>query len=92
MTGNDSGNLGRRAAETKARQIWKDVLKMPDGQDGATFFELDGQSISAIQIVARVEEELGVWIDVGDLFEDPDLDTFVRDVVAKVGGSSALTR
>ncbi|WP_412543669.1 phosphopantetheine-binding protein [Longispora sp. K20-0274] len=63
--------------------IWNDVLDAPADSRNATFFELNGQSISAVRIVARIEEELGVPVDMGDLFEDPDLETFVRDVVAK---------
>jgi hypothetical protein len=36
-----------------------------------------------VRIVARVQEEIGVQMDLGDLFEDPDLATFTRDIVAK---------
>lgn len=67
--------------ERQATQIWRDVLGARPGQDDATFFELSGQSIAAVRITARVEDEIGVLIDVGDLFEDPDLPAFVALVV-----------
>jgi acyl carrier protein len=64
-------------------EIWRDVLGMPEGRQDATFFELQGQSISAVRIVTRIEDELGVAVDVGLLFEDPDLTTFTREVLEK---------
>jgi acyl carrier protein len=72
------------ALRARVEAIWKEILEMPDGQTQATFFELKGDSISAIRLVSRIEEELDVLLDVGDLFEDdPDLETFVSDVVAR---------
>ncbi|WP_025618748.1 phosphopantetheine-binding protein [Salinispora cortesiana] len=64
--------------------IWTDVLGPGSNRPGATFFELDGQSIAAVQIVAAVEEQLGVTLDIGDLFEDPDLETLTRDIQVRV--------
>ena len=65
--------------------IWTDVLGPGSDQPGATFFELNGQSIAAVQIAAEVEEQLGITLDIGDLFEDPDLETLTRDILARVG-------
>ncbi|MCW3818298.1 phosphopantetheine-binding protein [Micromonospora sp. DR5-3] len=62
--------------------IWTDVL----GDQPGTFFELNGQSIAAVQIAAAVEEQLGVTLDIGDLFEDPDLETLTRNILARVEG------
>lgn len=64
-------------------QIWRDVLGVAAGQPNASFFELQGQSISAVRIVARIEDELGILVDIGELFEDPDLESFVSSVVAR---------
>jgi len=85
-----SDRLG--AISQKVEQIWREVLDVAEGQEDATFFELEGQSISAVRIAARVEDEVGVQVDIGDLFEDPDLATFVRDVVAKVEISQSEER
>jgi acyl carrier protein len=83
MQTNRPSTLSVPEIEQHVEAIWKDVLDMPEGRSDATFFELSGQSIAAARIVARIEDELGVQIDMGDLFEDPDLETFKRDVVAK---------
>ncbi|MEV4502857.1 phosphopantetheine-binding protein [Streptomyces klenkii] len=66
--------------------IWTDVLGPGSDRTGATFFELDGQSIAAVRIAAAVEEQLGVTLDIGDLFEDPDLETLTRDILARIQG------
>ncbi|OLE21866.1 MAG: phosphopantetheine-binding protein [Catenulispora sp. 13_1_20CM_3_70_7] len=76
------------AITTTVAAIWRDVLRVPDGTPPeATFFELGGQSISAVRITARIEEELGVEVDMGDLFEDPDLATFTRDIAVRAGAA-----
>jgi peptidyl carrier protein len=80
------GDLSTAAEHVK--EIWQDVLNVSDVDTGATFLELDGQSISAVRIVARIEDELGVQIDMGDLFEDPDLATFTHIVVTRLAESA----
>lgn len=72
-----------RELERRVEVIWRDVLDARDAPAGATFFELQGQSLSAVRITARIEDELSIIVDVGDLFEDPSMETFIRAVVAK---------
>ena len=87
MNGDDVRSLDPATVERKVEQIWRDVLGVRDGQPNATFFDLQGQSISAVRIAARIEDELGVAIDLADLFEDPDLQTFVRQVLTMAGAA-----
>jgi len=76
--------------EQTVEAIWKDVLTVPSGQEQATFFELGGESISAVRLVSRIEEQLDVWIEVGDIFEeDPNLAALIRTVVAKAAEAEA---
>ncbi len=78
------GAPGVSAVRQKVEEIWNDVLGAADGQPGATFFELRGESIAAVRLVSRVEDELGILVDVADIFdEDPDLDAFVRQVESR---------
>lgn len=67
--------------ERRIAGIWRDVLGEGADRADATFLELHGQSISAVRIVARIEDELGLDVDVATLFEDPDLRTFVGMVL-----------
>lgn len=69
--------------ERRVEEIWREILRMPSTQANATFFELEGQSISAVRIAARIEDELGVPIGIGELFEDPDMRGFARSVAAR---------
>ncbi|MFJ9829547.1 phosphopantetheine-binding protein [Streptomyces sp. NPDC101160] len=77
------------SVEETAARIWTEVLRPRPGTEGASFFELGGQSVSALRIAARVESELGAELDIRVLFEDPDQDTFVDAVVRTV---AAVTR
>ncbi|QVJ02389.1 hypothetical protein KGD82_07485 [Nocardiopsis eucommiae] len=73
----------RSTTEEYVEHIWNEVLGVSSEKADSTFFELGGQSISAMAIVSRIEEELGLEADLGDLFEDPDVRTFARIVSAK---------
>ncbi|MEU5945733.1 phosphopantetheine-binding protein [Micromonospora sp. NPDC047465] len=73
--------------EWRISAIWRDVLNAREASPGATFLELQGQSISAVRIVGRIEEELGIEVDAAVLFDDPDLRTFT-DVVIRQAGSA----
>lgn len=78
----------RSDIEMRVKEIWQEVLGMPDGRTDATFFDLQGQSIAAVRLVGRIEDELGIAVDVGVLFEDPDLATFTREVLASARGAA----
>lgn len=89
MTTQERGPLSEAEVRDQVAAIWHDVLGASDGNDDATFFELNGQSISAVRIAARIEEAIGVQVDMGDLFEDPDLATFTGEVLAKAQVATA---
>ena len=71
-------------------RIWDDVLGAAAGRREATFYDLGGQSMSAIRIVARIEDELGVTVDVAELLDDPDLETLVGTVVGRAKAARRL--
>ncbi|MFD2762681.1 phosphopantetheine-binding protein [Micromonospora eburnea] len=72
------------ALESRIGAIWRDVLGVrDDSPPDATFLELQGQSISAVRIAGRIEEELGIEVDAAVLFEDPDLPTFIDLVMRR---------
>jgi acyl carrier protein len=75
MTAQPEPTIDRRIGE-----IWRQVLGRPDLADETTFFEAGGQSIAAVRIVAQIEDEFGLDVNMGDLFDDPDLTTFVSRV------------
>jgi condensation enzyme len=69
--------------EHQVTQIWHEVLEPPAGLENSSFFELGGQSIAAFQIVARLQEQLGVSVDIDYLFTNPGLEKFIELVAEK---------
>ncbi|MET8144086.1 phosphopantetheine-binding protein [Sphaerisporangium sp. NPDC005288] len=91
MSTEGTGKYTVEEIEKKVEDIWRSVLQVPEGHERETFFELNGESMAANRLVSRVEGELGIFIEVGDIFEeDPDLAGFVRSVVAKAGDPSRV--
>jgi hypothetical protein len=82
MSTNQQSALSTPEVTQRVTAIWTDVLGPGSDRPGATFFELNGQSIAAVRIAAAIEEQLGVTLDIGDLFEDPDLEALTRVVLA----------
>jgi peptidyl carrier protein len=83
--------LSLSVIEEKVGEIWRQVLDVPADLADATFFELEGESIAAVRLVSRIEDDLGIEIEVGDIFEeDPDLRALVSKVVAaaKIGSAA----
>ena len=58
--------------------MWADVLGAPIEGDNPSFFEVGGESITAMTLIFRVQEAFGVTLDVGNLFEAPNLKDFSR--------------
>ncbi|CAM2010579.1 non-ribosomal peptide synthetase [Acanthopleuribacter pedis] len=84
----------RNAVEETLCAIWRDLLKQPINNVFANFFELGGQSINALTMVARIQEQLQVSLPVDRIFAKPIL----SDIAELIAGASteselpALTR
>ena len=72
------------AVSEQVKVIWNDVLDPPDELPGRTFLELNGQSIAALRIVSRIQDQLGIDVDVEALFDDPSLDAFIGIIAARL--------
>ncbi|KAF0966498.1 Dimodular nonribosomal peptide synthase [Rhodococcus sp. T7] len=53
--------------------IFRDVLGLPELSVDTSFFDLGGNSLTATQVVSRVNTALGVRIGVRDLFQSPSV-------------------
>ena len=73
----------RADLEKQVEAIWEDVLGTAAGASDATFFELNGQSIAAFRIVARISDRTGIEVPVEELFKDPTRAAFARAVLAR---------
>ena len=91
MSADHNAEPDLEAIATRVEQIWKDVLQLQPGHEHETFFELNGESISANRLVSRIDGEFGIRIEVGDIFEDdPDLEGFVRTVLARATSATKV--
>jgi len=69
---------------TRLAEIWAAVLLTEVGPE-TDFFEEGGQSVAALQMITRVEEEYGLELSIRDIFESPTLGEFTEAVRARAG-------
>ena len=62
-------------------QLWKNYLDADESDLDRNFFELGGNSISAYQMLADINENLGVEIDISDMIESPTLENVNRMIL-----------
>ena len=56
-------------------RIWSEVLHLPSSRMGmdSSFFELGGDSLSAIRVVSRINESFQIQMTVKELFDRPTI-------------------
>ncbi len=72
----------RGATEELVAAVWREVLGVERVGRGDGFFALGGHSLRLIQVLARLEERLGVEVPVRSAFEAPTLAAFAARVDA----------
>ncbi len=75
--------------EERIAAIWEELLKTSDVGRSEDFFELGGDSLMAIQLLAKLETEFGIVISMKDILEHPtlsELAEFVDNAEAKTAG------
>ncbi|OAK51474.1 non-ribosomal peptide synthetase [Rhodococcoides kyotonense] len=73
--------------EVAVAHIFSDVLEAVDVGATTSWFELGGNSLTATQVIARINSDLGGSLSVRDLFDDPT----VRGLASRVEVGSAIT-
>ncbi len=73
------------AAEESVAAVFADLLGVERVSVTASFFDLGGNSLAAMRLVARVADVLGVQVSVRDVFDAPS----VRELVAAVADRPA---
>jgi acyl transferase domain-containing protein len=58
---------------TRLEHVWSEVLGAVVDEQHADFFELGGQSLMGLQIVARLSEEFPISIELADLLQQPTI-------------------
>jgi non-ribosomal peptide synthetase component F/acyl carrier protein len=70
----------RTAAEEKIAGIWRSVLREERVSVDDDFFDLGGHSLLAAQVVVRVRKEMGVEVELKQLFDSPTVEGFARSI------------
>ena len=88
-----SSNGKRRAIEEALKGIWTGVLRVPHIDQNANFFEIGGDSLKAMDVIARVSETLHVDLPLMAFFEEPTI-RHLADVLAgeQQGSEEQLAR
>ena len=80
--GADESNGAQRISEAEKQRvasalsgIWADLLGVSNVDPSANFFEIGGHSLLALNVVGRVEEELGIRLPPTSLYQAPSIDT-----------------
>jgi aryl carrier-like protein len=85
--------FSRRQAESVLAAAWREILELPSVGHDENFFDLGGNSVRAIQLLATIRERLESSIEILDLFRYPTirslLDAFYPERNAAAASSSA---
>jgi acyl carrier protein len=80
------------AAHERIAGIWRDVLRVERVDASATFFELGGTSIGAMEVILRVCDTFGVDLPLQTVFQRPTIPFLVEAVEAAIAAElAALT-
>lgn len=71
--GSSGTSMSAEPIEVVLTELWGDLLHLNQVGREDNFFELGGHSLSAIQLVAKIEERLGVKLSPTVLFEAPTI-------------------
>nr|WP_254627768.1 non-ribosomal peptide synthetase [Myxococcus sp. CA040A] len=72
----------RTTLEMVLQRLWKEALGRADVQASDDFFALGGDSILAMRLLARLEEELGLPLPLATLFQSPTLGESAEAILA----------
>ena len=73
----------RDALEEIVAGVWRDVLKLEQVGAHANFFELGGNSLSAIHVISEINRRLRVSVSVLELFKNPTVAQMRRLIISQ---------
>ncbi|NUO61791.1 MAG: acyl carrier protein, partial [Hamadaea sp.] len=70
----DAGSTGGRdGVQARVKALWVDAIGDPDIPVDANFFEVGGNSLTAIALVGAVRDEFRVELSIGAIFDYPTI-------------------
>lgn len=78
--------------EIALASIWQEVIGVDSVSADSDFFDVGGQSLAAVRVVARIDAALGVQLAANAVFEHPSLAALARHVVEQLARDSGVRR
>ncbi|MQS10734.1 SDR family NAD(P)-dependent oxidoreductase [Streptomyces kaniharaensis] len=78
----EAAEAGPQGTDTMGRlhELWTGLLGWPEIAHDADFFDLGGNSLTAVELVTRIHHEFGVDLDIAALFDYPTLDALADQI------------
>ncbi|MCE9672538.1 amino acid adenylation domain-containing protein [Myxococcus stipitatus] len=71
-------SIGMSSTEQTLQALYGELLGLQTVSPDASFFDLGGHSLLAITLLARIREQLGVEVPLGEVFERPSVKALAR--------------
>ena len=84
----------KESSEEQLARIWEEVLQVPQLEKHANFFDIGGDSLKAMEVIARVSQVLHVDLPLLAFFEEPTVAHLARvvDELTATGTTPPITR
>ncbi|HXM56499.1 MAG TPA: condensation domain-containing protein, partial [Candidatus Dormibacteraeota bacterium] len=83
------GPASQPDVEHAVREIWLDVLRVPEVDGGSDYFGLGGNSVLGLQVLYELRRRFGVALTLPDLYEHPTVDGLAARVRGLAGTGAA---
>lgn len=60
------------------KDLWKEILNKEEIDENVTFFENGGDSLKAMKMLQRLDEEYNVKMDMMSFFQDPTINNICK--------------
>ncbi len=68
--------ISNHALMNQVKTLWSEVFMIRDIDVGSNFFDLGGNSVTAIRLIQRISDHFNIEVSINDLFENPTIHSF----------------
>jgi acyl carrier protein len=90
VDGSAGAQLELTEAESLLAELWQEVLGVKTVHKDDNFFFRGGNSLAAMQVIARVQELFGEEIPVTAIFDSPTLSEFAKEIERMAASAAAF--